>query len=263
MIVLRLGWRNIWRNSRRSLITISAIGTAYAFLIVLIGLMEGMTNQFLNNGTGLMLGHLQIHDSQYLPDRNIYDTIGGDTDTDLDTFLSRLRAYPEVQATSPRVYGFGLLSTGEHSAGAQILGIEPRAETRLSTLLQGLVRGEGLTKTRTHTLLLGDALARELEARIGSEVAVVTQATDGTLGNDLYRVSGILHTGLSYLDRTLVLLHLGDLQDLLVLGPGQIHEIVVNIEDPLAADEFSANLNTSGTLPPNTTAKSWGSSRHN
>ncbi|MFQ5900617.1 MAG: ABC transporter permease, partial [Thermodesulfobacteriota bacterium] len=229
MIVLRLGWRNIWRNPRRSLITISAVGTAYAFLIALIGLMEGMTDQFLNNGTGLMLGHIQIHNSNYLPDRNIYDTIGGSSGTDLEAFLSRLRVYPEIQAVSPRVYGFGLLSTGEHSAGAQIMGIEPQTEARLSTLLQGLVRGEGLTGTGTHTLLLGDALAQELNAEIGSEVALVTQATDGTLGNDLYQVSGILHTGLGYLDRSLALLHLADLQELLVLDLGRAHEIVVKI----------------------------------
>ena len=258
MIVVRLGWRNLWTRPRRSLITISAIGTAYAFLIVLIGLMEGLTHQLLNNGTGLMLGHLQIHNSQYLPDRNIYDTIGGEAGTDLEMLLSRLRTYPDIKASSPRVYGFGLLSTGERSAGARMMGVIPQAEAQLSTLLHGLVQGESLTETEHHTLLLGDALAQELEAGIGSEVAAVTQAADGTLGNDLYRVSGILHTGLSHLDRSLAVFHLTDLQELLALRPGQIHEIALKTGNAMVADPFSASLNASGTLPPNTISQSWG-----
>ncbi len=258
MIVVQLGWRNLWTRPRRSLITISAVSTAYAFLIVLIGLMEGLTHQLLNNGTGLMLGHLQIHHSQYLPDRNMYDTIGGEAGTDWKTLLDHLRTFPDIQVSTPRVYGFGLVSTGEHSAGAQLMGVMPRTEAQLSTLLQGLVQGESLTHKERHTLLLGDTLAQELEAGLGSEVAVVTQAADGTLGNDLYRVTGILHTGLIYLDRSLALFHVTDLQQLMALSPGRIHEIALKTDNAMLADPFSARLNASGSLPPDTLSQSWG-----
>ncbi|MEE8462713.1 MAG: ABC transporter permease, partial [Acidobacteriota bacterium] len=257
MIALRLGWRNLWRNSRRSLITISAVGCGYAFLIVLIGLTVGMAGQMLKNGTGLLMGDLQLHHSDYLPERSLYDTIGSDSSSELEEVLHQLSLYPQLAGRSPRVYGFGLLSTGENSAGARLMGVDPQVESGVSSFLSGLQAG-ALDDSVERSLLLGDVLARELEASIGSQVAIVTQAADGSLGNDLFLVSGILHTGLSYVDRSLAVLYLADLQELLVLSPNEVHEIAVKIGDPMAADAFAARLNASENWPANTVAQSWG-----
>ncbi len=257
MIALRLGWRNLWRNSRRSLITISAVGCGYAFLIVLIGLTVGMAGQMLKNGTGLLMGDLQLHHSDYLPERSLYDTIGSDSSSELEEVLRQLSLYPQLAGRSPRVYGFGLLSTGENSAGARLMGVDPQVELGVSSFLSGLQAG-ALDDSVERSLLLGDVLARELEASIGSQVAIVTQAADGSLGNDLFLVSGILHTGLSYVDRSLAVLYLADLQELLVLSPNEVHEIAVRIGDPMAADAFAARLNASENWPANTVAQSWG-----
>ena len=258
MIIFRLGWRNLWRNSRRSWITISAIGTAYAILMALTGLTGGMMAQMLRNGTELIVGHLQIHDSDYLPDRNLYDWLGQDTETNLQTLLARLQDFPEVQAATPRVHGFGLLSTGDQSSGAQIIGIDPGTESQVSSLLGTLVQGELLSESPRRGLLLGDILARSLGVQPGSEVAVVTQAADGTLGNDLYQVTGIVHSGLVYLDRSLALVHWNDLQELLALDETQIHEVAIRINDPISADVLSGRLNASGMLPAGAIAQSWG-----
>jgi ABC-type lipoprotein release transport system permease subunit len=76
-LVWRLGWRNLWRNPRRSVLSIGAVAVAFAVLIVLAALQEGMERQMLDNGTRLMLGHLQLHDGAYLPDRGLHDTLGG------------------------------------------------------------------------------------------------------------------------------------------------------------------------------------------
>ncbi|MCZ6878867.1 MAG: ABC transporter permease [Acidobacteria bacterium] len=257
MIVWRLGWRNLGRNSRRSLITISAVGCGYAFLIVLIGLTVGMAGQMLKNGTGLLMGDLQLHHSEYLPERSLYDTIGSDSSNELERLLHQLSLYPQLAGRSPRVYGFGLLSTGENSAGARLMGVDPQVELGVSSFLSGLQAG-ALDDSVERSLLLGDVLARELEASIGSQVAIVTQAADGSLGNDLFLVSGILHTGLSYLDRSLAVLYLADLQELLALSPDEVHEIAVKIGDPMAADSFAAQLNASENWPADTVAQSWG-----
>ena len=137
------------------------------------------------------------------------------------------------------------------------MGVDPQVELRVSSFLSGLQTG-ALDDSVERSLLLGDVLARELEATIGSQVAIVTQAADGSLGNDLFLVSGILHTGLSYLDRSLAVLYLEDLQELLALGPDEVHEIAVRIEDPMDADGFAAQLNASEELPANIVARSWG-----
>jgi ABC-type lipoprotein release transport system permease subunit len=257
-IAPRLGWRNLWRNPRRSLITLAAIAAAFAFLIGLIGLMEGLKDQLLRNGTRLQLGDFQIHHGAYLPDRNINDTIGGDEGLDLQEMLARVSAQPEVEGLSPRVYGFGLLSTGSYSSGAQILGVDPAAELSVTTLLRGLRQGSIYPTSGSRGLILGQALAEEIHAQMGTEVAVVTQAADGTLGNDLFHVVGILRTGLTYQDRSLAVTCRSDLQELLALAPGRVHEVAGRIRDPLSADKVCARVNNSGVLPAHAQARGWG-----
>ena len=257
MIVLRLGWRNLWRNPRRSLITISAVACGFAFLIILIGLMVGLAEQMLNNGTELLLGDAQLHHRDYLSERSLYDTLGAESPGDLEDWMNQLSRLPQLDHLSPRVYAFGLLSTGEHSAGAQLMGVHPESEARLTSFLNGVA--ESLTRSaEDRPVLLGDVLAQELEATVGSEIAVVTQSADGSLGNDLFHVSGILHTGLRHLDRTLAVFPLWDLQELLVLNPDEIHEIAMSIQDPMAADRFAEGLNASSSLPTDGVAQSWG-----
>jgi hypothetical protein len=117
----RLGWRNVWRNPRRSLLSIAAVAVAFAVLIALDAIREGMARQLLDSGTRLLLGHLQVHDGAYLPDRGLYDTIGGDAGTDLPALLAAVEARPGVRAAAPRVYGFGLLSTGPRSVPGHLL----------------------------------------------------------------------------------------------------------------------------------------------
>jgi len=137
------------------------------------------------------------------------------------------------------------------------MGVDPESEVRLTAFLDGIE--EGLTSSAEgNPVILGDVLAQELEAAVGSEIAVVTQSTDGSLGNDLYHVSGLLHTGLRYLDRSLAVFPLADLQELLVLHPDEIHEMAMSIRDPMAADQFAATLNESFFLPPDSLAQSWG-----
>lgn len=256
-LAFRLGWRNLWRNTRRSVITTLAIAAAFAFLIILIGMMGGLREQMLRNGTQLLLGHLQIHHEDYLPDRNVNDTLG---DHDLPAWEAMARALlaeEGVTAVSWRVYSFALLSTGDSSAGAQLLGVDPEREARVTALLKTLQANGGLEEAGAGSIVLGVGLARELDAEVGSEIAVVCQAADGSMGNDLYTVAGVLRTGLSGLDRTLAIVHFRDLQELIALGQDRVHELAVSIEDPHQADRVAARLNER-LHAEGVTARSWG-----
>jgi ABC-type lipoprotein release transport system permease subunit len=139
-----------------------------------------------------------------------------------------------------------------------MVGIDPAAELKVTTFLDGLQPGSGLPERGRRGLILGYALAQEIQAAPGAEVAVVTQAADGTMGNDLFHVVGILRTGLSWLDRSLAVTHRSDLQELLSLAPDRIHEAAGRIADPFVSDRLCARLNRSGILPQEAVAQSWG-----
>jgi ABC-type lipoprotein release transport system permease subunit len=256
VLVLRLGWRNLWRNPGRSLLSIGAVAAACAVLIVVESLRMGLVRQTLENGTRLVLGHVQIQDAAFRRDRNFYDTIGGSAGVDVAALLAAVEARPGI-AAAPRVVGFGLLSTGERSSGAEILGVEPVREARVTRLLETVVKGHGLDGAPRRAVLLGETLAEDLGATVGDEVAVLTQAADGSLGNELWQVRGLLRTGLSTLDRSLAVVALADLQDLIALAPGRIHQVVARVPDPEQAPQVADALAAAGTLPPGARAESW------
>jgi ABC-type lipoprotein release transport system permease subunit len=155
------------------------------------------------------------------------------------------------------VVGFGLLSTGERSSGAEILGVDPVREAHVSRLLGTVVEGRGLAGAPRRAVLLGKTLAEDLGLAVGGEVAVVTQAADGSLGNELWRLQGILRTGLATLDRSLVVVALGDLQELMALAPARIHQVVARVPDPEQAPAIAEALAAEGTLPAGAQAESW------
>lgn len=253
-MLFRLGWRNLWRNTRRSLITMAGLGVAFGFLIVLIGFSRGLSLQLLRNGTELMVGHIQVHDAQYLPDRVLYDTIGGRDGADWHAIVARMNQHPAVRHAAPRVYAFGLLSTGTRSSGGQIVGVDPAAEQGLNRLF---TRDLVASLSGPHAIALGERLALDLGAVVGDDVAVIAPASDGTQGNELFRLTAIVRTGLPALDRSLALTRLDDAQSLLALEPERIHEIAVAVGDPMDAAVVAPELARTAGLPEHTVVQGW------
>ena len=254
MIILRLGWRNLWRNPRRSLITIGGLAFAFAFLIALVGFGRGLSIQMLRNGTEMMVGHIQVHDGRYLPDRALNRTIGGVDGTDWQGLIMRLRRYPKVREAAPRVYGSALVSKGDRSSGAQLVGVEPASERALSRVFTAETAAALAARG---SIIVGELLALDLGAQVGDKVAVVTPASDGTLGNSLFRITGILHTGIPSFDRSLAVIRIEDAMEQLVLSPGQIHEIAIRIDNPMDAPAVARDLATRAGLPAGAEVWSW------
>ena len=249
--LLRLAWRNLWRNPRRTLIAMAAIGLGYAMLLFVACLMAGLRQQMIESGTGLVLSDMEVHAPDYYPDRPIQQTLGGRTGTDVSALVAAIAADPRVQAASPRVYGYGLVSATHQSAGAQLLGIVPDQEQKITVLQTRMVKGSYLTGRIPKGVVIGDKLAATISVEVGSEIVLLTTAADGSTGNDLYTVAGMFHTGLDAMDQGLVLMPLASLQELLRLPPGRIHEVGIKLHDNAAATATATALEAqlSKTLP--------------
>ena len=145
----RLAWRNLWWNPRRTLIAMAAIGLGYAMLLFVACLMAGLREQMIESGTGLLLSDIEVHAPGYYPDRPIQLTLGGRSGTDVSALIAAIAADPRVQAASPRVYGFGLVSATHQSVGAQLLGVVPGSEQKITVLQTQMVKGAYLTEGAT------------------------------------------------------------------------------------------------------------------
>lgn len=249
--LLQLAWRNLWRNRRRTFITMGAIAFGYAMLLFVACLMAGLRWQMIENGTCLVMSQIQIHAPGYYPNRSIQKTLGGAKGTDVNAMLAAIAADRRVYAAAPRVYGYGLLSAAHRSAGVGLLGILPDQEPKVSTLNGEIVKGSYLTPGMPKGVAMGDKLASTIGIEVGSEIVLLTQAADGSLGNDAYTVVGIFHTGLDTVDRGLVLMSLSSLQELSHLAPARIHEVGIKLNDVTGATAVAAalGLQLGKTLP--------------
>ncbi|NIN71692.1 MAG: FtsX-like permease family protein [Gemmatimonadetes bacterium] len=237
----RIGWRNLGRNRRRTLITAAGLAFGYLAVVVLIGLMDGLTAEMIESGTGVLSGQLQVHDLEYRPERKIYDTIGGRDGADVERLVREIAADPVVEAAAPRVFAGGLVSSGESTVAGILMGVDPELEPGVSSLMNGIVRGRAPT-AGTNQILIGTEMARQLEVDVGDEVILVAPAADGSMGNDLYTVSGVYQSGMAELDGSYAVVPLGTLQILVALDPGRIHEIAASVTDPWLAPEAADRL---------------------
>jgi ABC-type lipoprotein release transport system permease subunit len=231
---LRIGWRNLGRHRRRSAITALALAWGFAAVVVLNGIMEGMGTDFVRSGTDLMVGQIRIQNPAYEPERDLWDVVGGEGGVVVEDLLARVAADPEVLAAAPRVYGAGIVATEATSRGAILMGVVPEREARVTHFLEGLVEG-ALPGVDRYEVVLGEELARQLRARPGAEVVLVAPAADGSLGNELFTVSGVLRTGIPELDAGQVVMRLDELQPLLALGVDEVHQVVAATARPWEA----------------------------
>jgi len=245
----RIGWRNLGRNRRRTLIAAAGLALGYFAVVVMVGLMAGLTAEMIENGTGLLTGQLQIHALDYRPDRSIYRTIGGDDGTDVARLLREVITDTAVAGAAPRVYAGGLVSSGEATTAGILMGVDPNREPGVSRILRSVVRG-AVPANGQSQILIGTEMARQLDADVGDTVIVVAPAADGSMGNDLFTVSGVFRSGMPELDGSYVFVPIGSLQQLIALSPGRVHEIAASTTDPwlapIAAGRLAAEFSTSG-----------------
>lgn len=239
----RIGWRNLGRNRRRTAITAAGLAVGYLAVVVMVGVMEGLIAEMIENGTGLLAGQIQVHDPQYLPERSIYETIGGGDGAAVQRLVRAVASDPAVEAAAPRVYAGGLVSSGNSTVAALLMGVDVLREPSVSQILGSIVRGR-LPEPASNEIVIGVEMARRLEIDLGDEAVLVAPAADGSMGNDLYAVAGIFKTGMAELDGTYGIMPIGSLQRLIALAPDRVHEIAAATTNPWLADEAAQRLET-------------------
>ncbi len=226
MSTFGIAWRNIMRKPRRTAVTVAAVALNTGVLIFAYAMMDGMLVQLMHDSTHTHVGDVQLHARGYLADRSIYKSI-----PEPGRFMKAAEA--AGFGAVARSFGFGLVSMGPKSAGASYWGIDPEREKSAFEIAHKLELGTFLTAEPRAEVVIGRRLAKSLQAQIGSELVAVVQAADGSVGNELYTVVGVLQSVGDEIDRGGILMHRDDFDRLFAAG-GRIHEIAV-LGEPDAA----------------------------
>lgn len=245
-MIFRIALRNLQRNPRRTLITLAAISMNTGILIVCIALLFGFIKGTLSNATNLIVGEAQIHQPNFLKEKSLHQTL-----EDAETIAARFRE--RGIAAAPRMLGYGLLSQGTKSAGALFWGVDPRAEIESFDLWKHMAAGNYLSEKPGWQIVLGKKIAKSLAVGVGDEVIIVVQAADGSLGNEMAFVSGILKSSSEELDRSAAFLHFRDFDQLFAMN-GRFHEIALNSKGRLSLSQIRE---IHETIAPSLEFKTW------
>lgn len=241
MLLLKLGYRNLWRNKRRTLLTMSAMSIATALLILTLAFYDGMLWDMIEGATEMYHGHVKITARGYMEQHQLQQTI---TENELN---AKIESDPQVKGIAGRVRGFALLSFGEgaasHTQTAELFGINPPEERTVSHLHERVIDGTFLNSSTSHDILLGKGLAKLLDARIGGEIVAMGQGADGSIAADIFQLTGIIDTGDPIRDTSLAVVGRKTLQDMLVLD-GQLHELAVSLRSSVEASKWAAKKQT-------------------
>lgn len=221
MLTLRLAWRNLWRHSRRTWLTASAMVFSNVLLVFSISLQIGSYDMMINNTLRTFSGHLQVQMPGYQENPKFRNTLA-----DVEAIAGTVRERLPGAAVAARAAGFALASSEERSFGIQLTGVEPAREAAVSSL-PGLVRdGRFLSDPQAAEIYVGSVLARNLKVGVGDEITLLGSGRDGSFAAGVVTVAGVFESGLPDIDRSFAELPLGYFQDLFAM-PGQGHAVVV------------------------------------
>ncbi len=239
MSLLKVSWRSVWRNKRRTFITVGAISFALAVAVFFIAFAEGMYRQLINDAVRMQAGHFTFEHEEYR-DAPAVDLVVGD--------VARLREGLEsidgVEATKVLVLGQGVARSGNGTSGAALIGVEAAAEVKSSVLAKKIVAGEYLAKGDDRKAVIGESLARRLKLKVGKKFVVSSNNKDGDLSEELVRVKGIFKTGAEEIDGYLVQVPIDFSRRLYGLGPEEATQVGVVLTDPEAREAAMAAAST-------------------
>ena len=224
MLMLKIAFRNIFRQKRRTILTALSMFGGFVMAAFFIGWSDGMYNNIIDMFTRNQMGHLQVHHKDYLDRPSMYKTV--DNLPEIERVLKETEA---VESWAPRLYSAGLASVGEKCAGVRIIGIDPLQENRTTDFQQKVTQGRMFSRSPTGEVIIGKGVAKVLNAQLEDEVVIVSQAADGSIANDIYRIVGIVDSGDEIGDRTAFYLPLTVAQELLVLE-GRVHEVALTVQ---------------------------------
>lgn len=238
-VLFTIAWRNIWRHTRRTLLTVGTVALGLTLLLLSIGLGDGGHYQMIETSVRLGSGHVVIQAPGYQQSRGAAKLIDSSAQHLALAWLDSVHDRFGIQAVLRRVFVSGLAASAEDSAGVQMIGIDPATEKTVSRFAEKLIEGKFLESEDSDDVVIGGGVARRLALKPGDKLVLTAQEVGGAeLQSMLLHVRGVMRIGIEDLDEATVLLPLGTAQRFLKTGEG-VHQIAVLLKDGRFAEPLA------------------------
>lgn len=237
MLYLKLAWRNIWRNKRRTLITMASVVMAVLLSTVMSSMQQGQYDQMIDNTVGSFSGHLQVQHPDYFDESTLDNSLEVD-----EQILNRIQDHPEVKTVIPRINSYALAAGDERSKAAMVVGIDVDSERQLSEPDQKITEGEYFGSNEENGVLVSAGLADFLSVQLGDSLVLLGQGFRGMSAAAAYPITGIMKFGLPQMNNTMVYLPMETARDFYA-SYGRLTSVVVLLHNPEKVTETVEELN--------------------
>ena len=247
----RMAWRNLWRNGRRTLLTLAAICFGLLLAVMMTALQDRSFADMIDTAARMRGGHVTVQHTGQQDAPSLSQTLPTAT-----ALAAELAGVEGVSHAAVRISGPAMLATSRQSYGAGFIAIDPAAEdAETLAYLEGVREGRMLTSADEDGVVLGHLLARNLKVTVGKKVVVTMMGHDGEIASELFYVRGLLVTGSDSTDRMLALLPLERVRRSLGYGPEEATEIALFAADPRGAERLQRAVQP--RLPAEAAALTW------
>jgi putative ABC transport system permease protein len=233
-LLITLAWRNLWRNRRRSFITISSVLFAVLLAIIFYSMEQGSYERMIDSMVKYSTGYIQIQDVLYEDEPSIDNSLLFD-----EQILGLMQKLDDkIDFYVPRIQNFALAAAGEQTRVAMVMGIEPAHEARLNDLFNDVVSG-GFLESGDEDILVAEGLADILEISVGDTLILLGQGFQGATAAGKFRVKGIANLRIPEMNNNTVYMSLQAAQ-WLYMADNRLTALIIMPENPKQTHQLAA-----------------------
>ena len=237
LLEISLGWRNVWKNRRRTVLTLLTIMVGCMMIIFMKAIQKGGFGKMVEDAVAANTGHIQIHEKGYWENMSIDYALRPDARLE-----QALRSTEAIAAYSMRVVAAGFVASGNTTEGAIVQAVDPDRERRVTDLhthvLQG---GRYLREDDLTNIVMGETLAENLGVKVGDTVSMISQGFDGSVAAANLTVVGLFRTRNPEYDGSLIVMPLAQAMDTFTMM-GYVNAVAVRLKDGMAMERTRDSL---------------------
>lgn len=204
---IKLAWRNLWRNKKRTLIAAASVFFAVILSLIMRSMQKGYYDYMIDSSVKLYTGHIQIHGKDFWEKRSLEESMFFD-----EALMHRLRENKNIMHVIPRLETYSLISFGKVSRVVQVTGINPDLENEVTKLKDKIIDGTYLNED-SKGILLAEGLAKLLNVNVGDSVVLYGQGFHGITAAAIIPVIGIVWFAIPEQNKTFTYLSLSFAQE--------------------------------------------------
>ena len=224
--LIKIAWRNVWRQRRRTFIIAGAMGVIVMLLMVYDGIIVGYEQAIYGNAIQIMGGNIQVHAPGYGEKSNSKPLLPLENP---DGVVQAAEAHPDVVMATKRIITGGLVTNREGAFSVTIIGVETEKESRTSIEAQNISSGRYLTSDDGDMIMIGQGLATIMNVEVGDRITMAGKSTHEQIRQRTMTIIGIYDFGVASVEKGTVFISLNEAQQLFDLE-GQVTEVVISLD---------------------------------